>query len=251
MTGPVLLYDVGNSTTKVALWRRDQLDLIVHCRANPRIRDLLDFSLLAGARGAVLSSVAPEISAEVRETYVRKEIPLVELNAASCIAWGILPGLYQGIGADRISHAIGLADHGTLPAVCIDIGTAVTIDRVDVGPHFDGGFIVPGPLLMAEALSLRTALIDVPSIEDVPFSPGIDTKSSVQSGCWWAVVTLIEGILDRLKSNGYPWNRLVVTGGWSSRISPLLAVLHESDPHHVFSGMRTVWRAYEAGHYPG
>jgi len=247
MGGPVILFDVGNSVIKVALWHHDCDAMTVRRYSSHEFNRSVISSLLEHARGVVLSSVVPRISSKISETVDQRCIPCVKIDTKRCKEWGFLPGLYSGMGADRIAHCIGLVENGTLPAVCVDIGTAITVDRVATGPRYDGGFIIPGPSLMAEALSSGTALVNSSDITDVPFTLGRDTKSAVETGCWWGAVVCVEGLLSRLERNSYPWNRLVIAGGWAARIS----TPHESDPHHVFSGMRTVWEAYETGHYPG
>jgi len=251
MDKPIVLIDIGNSTIKGALWERDSEHLTVHCWGPGEVGSPDVSSVIERADGAVLSSVVPRVAMSIKEILDRSSIPYTEITTHHCNEWNMLKGLYDGMGGDRIAHCIGLASAGILPAVCVDIGTAITIDRLETGPCFGGGFIVPGPSLMTSVLSAGTALVDYSRIESVPFEPGTDTKNAVKIGCWWASVSQIEGLLNMLRSTGRTWKRLVISGGWAAGFSRVLSIPHELDPHHVFHGMKVIWKAYETGHYPG
>jgi len=56
----------------------------------------------------------------------------------------------EQLGVDRWLAVIGarsLVREGAL--VCVDIGTAATVDYLDIDNVFQGGVIIPGPKLMA------------------------------------------------------------------------------------------------------
>ena len=56
------------------------------------------------------------------------------------------------LGADRVANAVALAAEYPLPAVCVDCGTAVTLEVVDQNRVFRGGAIAPGRMLMRKSL---------------------------------------------------------------------------------------------------
>ena len=77
------------------------------------------------------------------------------------------------LGADRIANAAALAlDESRLPAVCLDAGTAVTLEIVDERKRFLGGAILPGRSLMRKSLHAGTGqLPDISLFSTLPSFP--------------------------------------------------------------------------------
>ena len=64
------------------------------------------------------------------------------------------------LGVDRWLAMIGARAQWPRQALCIvSIGTAITVDVLDSRGRHRGGWIIPGPRLMVDALLARTALI--------------------------------------------------------------------------------------------
>jgi type III pantothenate kinase len=121
----------------------------------------------------------------------------------------------QSLGADRALNAIaGHANHqGDL--VIVDFGTATTFDVVDFTGAYKGGIIAPGINLSLDALVTAAAKLPRIAIEAPPDRSviGRTTESQMQIGVYWGYVAMIEGLVQRLKSEiGRPVT-VIATGG--------------------------------------
>src|SRR5436189_207146 len=113
-------------------------------------------------------------------------------------------GLYDGesLVADwRMSTVHEKAAHVRYggPAIVIDFGTATTFDVVSPDGEYLGGAISPGLVVASEALFRYTAQLR--RIELVaPRSPiGKNTVHAMQSGVVWGYISLVEGMVARIR----------------------------------------------------
>jgi type III pantothenate kinase len=123
----------------------------------------------------------------------------------------------------------------------VDAGTAVTIDAMDkTGQHL-GGQIIPGPKLMAAALSKETS--NIGALKEIARDPGPgmglfakNTGGAVQCGTLSAVCGAIDRASKTMRAAGLR-PKIVLTGGDASRILKQLDgnVLHR--PHLVLQGL--------------
>ena len=100
------------------------------------------------------------------------------------------------LGADRVANAVALAAEYPLPAVCVDCGTAITLEVVDADRVFRGGAIVPGRKLMRKALFEGTAqLPDSPLLTEMPEKIGVNTATSIAFGIDRGVIGMVRELL--------------------------------------------------------
>src|SRR5205807_1116 len=106
-------------------------------------------------------------------------------------------GYPERVGIDRLLNAVAAKDRikRSVPLLLIDAGTAITVDRVNADGVFEGGAILPGLRLMAQALHDHTALLPRVVIADVPTVPGRDTESAIQAGVYWAAAGGIKALV--------------------------------------------------------
>ncbi len=116
-------------------------------------------------------------------------------------------------GADRLVNAVGAyAAHGG-PLIVVDSGTATNFDIVGADGGFEGGIIAPGINLSMQALHEAAARLPRIAIERPSSVIGTDTVGAMQSGVFWGYISLIEGLVERIK-NEYPQPiKVVATGG--------------------------------------
>ncbi len=145
----------------------------------------------------------------------------------------------QTLGADRVAACAGAAYLHGLPAVVVDAGTAITVDRVDRGPVFAGGMIFPGPALCAQALSRTSQLPCVePEAAARPMGRGRSTEACIRAGLYAGIRGAVAGMVQAMGGNA----ALVVTGGAADALAGLFpgAV---TDPHLVLRGAALCARA--------
>jgi type III pantothenate kinase len=124
----------------------------------------------------------------------------------------------ERVGIDRLLNAVAANSRrkADTPAVVIDAGSAVTVDRVDRAGAFRGGAIFPGFRLMSQSLHDYTALLPlVAPPTQYPTVPATSTVTAIQAGIFHAV---LGGILSLIQELTHHPNRKTVphvflTGG--------------------------------------
>ena len=131
--------------------------------------------------------------------------------------WGFELDIEQpsSLGADRALNALAAHEKYDGDLIVIDFGTATTFDMVDFNGAYKGGIISPGINLSLDALVGNTAKLPRIAIEK-PASKSVigrNTEDQMLIGVFWGYVSLIEGLIDRMKREiGRP-ARVVATGG--------------------------------------
>ena len=124
---------------------------------------------------------------------------------------------YKSMGADRIANAVALAKFATLPAMCVDFGTAITIEVLDAKCRFAGGVIAPGRKLWRKSLNSYTALL--PYIEkfskQLPDSAlATTTETAILAGCDIGIIGMAKELIDKIcKDLNVPECEVYATGG--------------------------------------
>jgi type III pantothenate kinase len=236
----LLAIDVGNTNLVLALgdveggvrdvWRirTDAIADAVTCGA--LIRDTMG-TALDQTSDAIVASVVPDVTPHVVDA-------LASVIGTPPLIVGA-PGMELGIdvnidrpeqaGADRLVNAVGAKAHHSLPAIVLDFGTATTLDLVGVDGAYEGGIIAPGVALSID--SLERAAAQLPKLElrsfeaDLPIL-GKNTIAAMESGVFWGYVSMIDGLLSRLRAvHAAPGDDMqaIMTGGLASLFARHLA----------------------------
>lgn len=119
-------------------------------------------------------------------------------------------------GADRIVNAVGaFTAHGG-PLIVVDSGTATTFDVIGADGGFEGGVIAPGINLSMQALHDAAAQLPRVAIEKPAKAIGRDTVGAMQAGVFWGYIGLIEGLIQRIKTEYGKPMKVIGTGGVAS-----------------------------------
>ena len=217
----LLTIDVGNTNTVFALfvektmvgsWRsvtqaqRTSDEYAVFLRSLIQVKRMD----LHGIKAVIIGSVVPEANFNLIK-FCREHIPCDPLMVGSPqVETGIkiLLDHPEEIGADRIINAIGGVLAYKPPLLIIDFGTATTFDVVDGDGNYVGGAIAPGINLSLQALHMAAAKL--PRIGIAPTKQVIakNTSDAIRSGIYWGYVGLIEGMIERIKTEfGKPMDR--------------------------------------------
>ncbi len=174
---------------------------------------------LAVLDACIISSVVPQSVFNLRNLarrYLHAEPLVVGENAELGIEVRI--DKPSEAGADRLVNAIGA--HAAYPGdlIVVDSGTATTFDVVAGDGGFEGGVITPGINLSMQALhdaaaKLPRVAIRRPSRNQVI---GADTVEAMQSGVFWGYISMIEGLVARIKREWAKPMTVVGTGGIAS-----------------------------------
>src|SRR6185295_7664252 len=104
-----------------------------------------------------------------------------------------------------------------------------------------GGVIAPGVNLSAEALHQAAALLPRVAFHRTPNVIGKDTVPAMQSGMYWGYVSLIEGLVARIKAEyGKPMT-VIATGGLASIFHRQVSVIDHVDPDLTVTGLMLIY----------
>lgn len=230
----LLTIDQGNSSAKIAVWKGPGL---IDEETLPALRreDLEKVVERFAPAKALLCSVTgngPKIArwlnangVEARELSADLPIPLaIDYSAAT-------------LGSDRIAAAVGA--WSLFPgenSLVVDLGTAVTYDVVAASGRFAGGNIAPGVGMRLRALRSFTARL--PEVNGYGETPvfGHDTMTAMRAGAIRGVVAELNYYRGQLPEG----TRVVLTGGWSRRISEFLDYPVTVDPCLVTKGLLSI-----------
>ena len=146
------------------------------------------------------------------------------------------------VGADRIVNAV--AAHATYkrPMIIIDFGTATTFDVIDVDGDYRGGCIAPGINLSMEALHMATALLPRLQVSNPGTAPvvGTTTVAQMHSGVFWGYISLIEGLVGRIKAERNEKMTVVATGGLAPLFATATSVIEHIDDDLTLRGLQLI-----------
>jgi type III pantothenate kinase len=127
----------------------------------------------------------------------------------------------ESLGTDRFAALVAARRRSETDWVVVNVGTAMTADMLTAEGHFLGGAIVPGPVLMRDALDKGTARVHI----DEPLAsmdvPG-NTQSAVGQGIAWALWGVVEGMSRQLTLAVGRSPRILLSGGARGFLRPLL-----------------------------
>ena len=119
--------------------------------------------------------------------------------------------------------------------VCVvDAGSALTIDIVGKSGQHEGGYIIPGPLLMERALLLDTDRVRFEEEVDYALNPGSSTAEAVRHGIALAQAGAVALAIDR---DGGETMQLLFCGGGGEALMQLLGRGGSYVPDLVFEGL--------------
>ncbi len=243
----LLALDLGNTNLGCALFEGDR---ILH-RAIIPAADLADTpgfwdaflppEALARVTVSLLSSVNPRRASLVRASLRERlgKAPLT-LGADLPIPVPARVDRPDEVGADRLLNVLAAFHRTAQPAFIVDLGTALTIDVCDSQGAYVGGVIAPGLNMAAAALHDHTALLPRVRLAQPPAVTGRNTVDCIRSGLFWGVVSMVEGLITRLRAE-HPDTRIVLaTGGDAALLASVSPAIDQVVPDLHFEGLRLI-----------
>jgi len=174
----------------------------------------------------VLTSVVPPKSDVLADWLTEQGQHVIRMEKAVQLPLSVELERPDHVGIDRLLDAVAANSRrrsGT-PAIIIDAGSAVTVDRVGVGGAFEGGAILPGLRVMFESLHHHTALLPLLAVPKyVPAVPGTSTPRAMEAGVVWTMVGGIRTLIEHSTRPGEPTPQVFLTGGDAPFLAPLIA----------------------------
>jgi len=254
----LLAVDAGNTNTKFAVYDGDEQKGIWRTSNDPnrtadeyavwllqlmQLEDLRRESIDAVIIGTVVPASLFNLITLSRRYFGCE--PLVIGDPRVKLGMRVLTLNPAEVGADRIMAAV--AAHVTYGGalIVLDFGTATTFDVVDEAGDYLGGIIAPGVNLSIEALHRAAAKLPMVAVE----RPSVDNRvlgrstiQAMQSGVYWGYVSLVEGLVHRLKGEHGGQMRVVATGGLSSLFADATGTIDYVDKDLTLRGLLEVHR---------
>jgi type III pantothenate kinase len=251
---PMLLtLDLGNTNLTIGLYEGEKLAW--HWRLatdHARMPDEYGLQLLgllqhaghnvADLTGVALSSVVPPLTGRLLQAcqqYLRQE-PLV-------VDTGVKTGIRvryedpKAVGADRICDAAAVVELYGAPACVVDFGTATTFNAISREGDYLGGAITAGINLAADALFSHTAKLARIDLQRPPSVIGRNTVHAMQSGLIFGYVSMVEGMVERFRTELGPDMKVIATGGLAELVAKETATIQIIAPWLTLDGLRIIW----------
>jgi type III pantothenate kinase len=246
----LLAIDVGNTDIKLGVFEGPELRATWRWSTDPmRMADeyavqlgwLLDHRHLdlSALDRAVLSSVVPSLTTTFRQLccrYVGRE----PLNISASLRTGVRLQVDnpQEVGGDRIANAVAAYTLYGGPAIVVDFGTATNFDVVSADGAFLGGAFAPGILTALDGLLARAARLQRFDLAAPSRAIGTNTVACLQSGTIFGYVGLVEGLVNRIKSELGADALVIGTGGLVEVIAAETPAINTVDRDLTLRGLR-------------
>ena len=239
------LYAIHDGAGWIAQWRTATDSMRTADEYAVWLHQLLEMQglKLTDLTACIISSVVPQSIFNLRNLsrrYLHVDPLVIGENAELGIEVRI--DKPSEAGADRLVNAIGA--HIVYPGalIVVDSGTATNFDIVAPDGAFEGGAIAPGINLSMQALHAAAARLPRVAIKKPEKVIGTDTVGAMQSGVYWGYVSLIEGLIARIKAEyGQPMT-VVATGGVASLFEGALPSIDTFDSDLTIRGLLEIWR---------
>ena len=254
----IIALDVGNTNTKIGIFDGDELVESLRLSSSmSKTGDEYGFYLVGMLKnkgitpddidGGIISSVNPNLN------YTFEHMLDYYLNIKPYIVGaGIKTGINvkydnpKEVGADRIVGSVAAYNIYGGPCIVIDCGTATTFNVVSESGEFLGGAIGVGLKSSADALYTGTAKL--PKVElTVPKNViGKNTITNMQSGLVYGYVSMVEGIVARIKKEYGKELKVIATGGLSEIVASCSKVINVVDRSLTLKGLNIVYKLQQA-----
>ena len=220
----ILCIDIGNTNLNYAVVEKME---VVNANSFPtkRLKEDLHYikefhTLIDSHEITAVSfcSVVPNLNTRLK-SLLNVEIPIFQLTDTTLKGIDLHYPKPEEVGHDRIANALTAQAYFSLPAIIIDLGTAITLDVVSE-KGYEGGIIAPGFELMTRYLNEQTALLPKLDNEALGSVKGSFGKSTIQAmqlgvsvGFSGMVDALLEHVLNTMKEKSGNEPVVLSTGG--------------------------------------
>ncbi len=194
-------------------------------------------------QGCILSSVVPELTLTVRQALqqVTGKQPLL-------VGPGVKTGLNiclddpSQLGSDFVAAGVAAQAYYPLPAITVDLETAVSMGVLDGSGQYIGGVIAPGVMVSTAALTSKASLLH----DVVPQAPAHiicrNTDESLRSGIIYGAAAMLDGLLSGMEAELGRKATVVATGAWAQAVVPYCRRKDiQVDPDLITRGLWLIW----------
>lgn len=254
---PVLLaMDVGNTNTLFGLFDEGEDEPSVTVRASSRRDRMPDewYAILepgirrqgiapSSITGIVISSVVPGVTEWLREMGSGiLQAPTTVVSSTRDMGIEIIMDSPAEVGTDRIVNSLAARERYGSPAIVIDFGTATNFDVVDARGRYVGGALAPGLVVALESMASRAARLFAVELEFPDRALSKNTVHAMQSGLMFGYLSLIEGMITRLREELGGDPVVISTGGLGRRFADHSTLIDHHDEYLTLYGLKLAWQ---------
>jgi len=255
MKGPPLIaVDIGNSATKLGRFAGDGAANALAPPALPAPADTFRFVTGQSPPSELIAWLPEErcqwaVSSVHREGTRLLQAWLAEQRPDDCVKLltrhdlpiQVRVAAPDRVGHDRLAAAVGanILRPEDRPAIVVGAGSAITVNLIAADGLFEGGAILPGFRMSAEALygaDLLPLTILAPN-DDLPPPVGKDTEDAIRSGLFWGAVGAVRELVTRISATLDQPPSIFVTGGDLRQFAQHLGHGARYVPNLVLSGI--------------
>ena len=226
----LLVLDIGNTNITLGIFDKDNLVETARLLSDKNISQK-EYELLIKSKtenykitSCIIGSVVEELKTTVKKACDNVfQIDSSLFTIESLKDFEILLENPNQVGADRIANAYAAMRKYSLPAIVVDIGTAITFDVVSKNGGFLGGVIMPGVNLQLKSLNLNTSKLPQINVGASENAIGDSTEKALLSGVIRGTACAIEGLLYQCESELGSKATVIATGGQSQLISEYMS----------------------------
>lgn len=256
----LLAVDVGNTNTVFGVYDLESERLVTTARASSRPDRMPDewYAILHPAllhanidpraiSAMILSSVVPGVThwlAAMGQSRLEVEPVIVSVD----LDLGLVVDVDhpQEVGADRLVNAAAARARYGAPAVVIDLGTATNFDVINSSGAYIGGALAPGLVVAADAMVSRAARLFAVELTLPPRAIGRNTVQAIQSGLVLGYLSLIEGMIQRIRRELGTAPTVIATGGYAEIFAAASDLIDVHDPDLTIDGLRLIYQRISA-----
>lgn len=253
----LLCIDIGNTNIKLGLFDGEKIHTHWRITTEPaRLADeyaMLLLNLFASAglntsqvTGCAISSVVPaltQVFGELSQRYLNLEPLIIRPNTDTGMT--IHTDIPAEVGPDLVMNALAARHLVGTPVIVIGFGTATTFVAVSAQGCLEGVAIAPGLVASGNSLFHSTATLPQVALSRPIAAVGKNTINSLQAGLIFGFAGLVEGLVERMRSELGGSAHVVATGGLANLIAPETRVIEMVEPGLTLIGLRLV---YERNH---
>ncbi len=249
----LLAIDVGNTNIVMGIFKEDHLladwRIVTEAERTSDEYGILFRNLYASHEisfkdtdGIIVSCVVPPLL-DTMEELCEKYFHIKPLMVGPGTKTG-MPISYDNpreVGADRIVNAVAAYRQYKQSLIIIDFGTATTFDYISEKGEYEGGAIAPGAAIASDALFHKASKLPRVEFSRPKNVVGKNTVASIQSGIVFGYVGLVEGVVNRMKSEVGSNPRVIATGGLAKLIASEAKIIDEVDELLTLKGLKLIY----------